>query len=126
MTLSFQIITLAALYLVFALSGQLLYKKSAAKIITDYGVSGFLHSFFFNSQLWVATALYIGAMVLWVLLLKTVPLNRVFPVMSALMLISLPLLTYYFLDEPLSLRYWLGVILIFTGITLIATDMPAS
>lgn len=123
MTVSAPIFVLSFTYLVFVLAGQLFYKKAAASVSTET-LGKFLSSLAFNPQLWLATVLYVGAMVIWVLILKYLPLNRIFPIMTAMLMLSLPLLTYYFLNEPLSLRYWLGVMLILLGIALIATELP--
>mgnify|MGYP001138516901 CR=1 FL=1 len=117
------IFILSVSYLIFVLVGQVLYKKAAVTVSTE-SVSSFISSLAVNPPLWIATLFYILAMIVWVLLLKQLPLSRVFPAMSAVLLLSLPIVSYYFLGEPLTLRYWLGVALILAGIALIATEIP--
>jgi len=43
--------------------------------------------------------------------------------MTAILLILIPLVSQHFLEETMGVRYWMGVLLMFGGIALIAADM---
>lgn len=117
-----KIIGMSAVYVVLVIFGQLYYKRAASQLETETARS-FCSSLLINSNLYIATAFYVAAMVLWVWLLKYTPLSKIFPIMSAFLLIAIPLASQHFLEEVLSLRYWGGVVLIMGGIALIATEM---
>lgn len=86
-------------------------------------MQSFVASTLSNWQLWVAVITYLFAMIAWVWLLKHIDLSRIFPIMSALLLLTIPLISAYFLQESLSLRYWLGIVCMVIGIMLIATEI---
>ena len=123
--MSLQLASIGGAYLVLVLVGQIYFKKSAESLITD-SATGFAQSLFLNWQLWVAGVTYFTAMLTWVWLLKHVDLSRIFPIMSALLLLTIPLVSAYFLQESLSMRYWLGVIFMLIGILLIATEIKSA
>ncbi|GEM_PF-6670385 len=122
--MSLQLVSISGAYLVLVLIGQVYFKKSASTLSTE-SASSFGQSLFLNWQLWVAGIAYFAAMLTWVWLLKHIDLSRIFPIMSALLLLTIPLVSAYFLQESLSLRYWLGVLCMLAGIALIATEIKA-
>jgi len=65
-----------------------------------------------------ALAIYGGATVLWVMVLKHAPLSRIYPIM-ALSFVLTPLGAMLVLKEPLSGGYWAGVGLILAGLIVI-------
>ena len=121
----FKTLSIGALYLVLVLIGQFYFKKAAGSLNTDSTMS-FLQTLFGNWQIWLAVATYFTAMMSWVWLLKYIDLSRVFPIMSAVLLLVIPLMSSHLLSETLSIRYWLGVSCMLIGIALIATEIPAS
>ena len=71
--------------------------------------------FFFG----VALALYGGATLVWVAVLRHAPLNRIYPIM-ALSFVFTPLGGMVVLKEPISTHYWAGVALILAGLIVIS------
>lgn len=55
---------------------------------------------------------------IWVSVLRTVPLNRAYPIM-ALAFVVVPTISYFMLGEAVSLRLGLGSLLIVTGLVVI-------
>jgi drug/metabolite transporter (DMT)-like permease len=67
----------------------------------------------------VALALYGGATLVWVSVLRHAPLSRIYPIM-ALSFVLTPLGGMVFLKEPISGSYWAGVGLILAGLVVIS------
>jgi drug/metabolite transporter (DMT)-like permease len=67
----------------------------------------------------VALALYGGATLVWVSVLRHAPLSRIYPIM-ALSFVLTPLAGSVFLKEPISTTYWAGVGLILAGLVVIS------
>lgn len=67
----------------------------------------------------VALALYGGATLVWVMILKHAPLSRIYPLM-ALSFALTPLGAMVVLKEPISGGYWAGVGLILAGLVVIS------
>jgi drug/metabolite transporter (DMT)-like permease len=106
----------AALLLVCVLgisAGQLMFKLSARSIAG----AGPGEMWRLAASPWFlgALATYGGATVLWVWLLRELPLNRAYPYF-ALSFLFVPLLGGYLLGEPTQARYWVGIALIVAGI----------
>lgn len=116
------LLIVSGIYLVLVLVGQVFFKKAAASLDPS-SISSFLKSMLLNFNMVIAVIAYFAAMFTWVWLLKHVDLSRIFPIMAALLLLTVPLVSSYFLEETLSLRYWLGVICMLAGIALIATEI---
>ena len=68
---------------------------------------------------YAACLLYAGATVLWVWLLTHIPLSAAYPFVG-LSFIVVPVASWWFLGEPLGLRYWTGIGLIVAGVGVIA------
>jgi len=100
--------------------GQLLFKLSSAHIQLDSGLFRLLSSLL-NWQFVLALAVYSLGTVLWVIVIKSVPLNRAYPFM-ALSFVLLPIASLLILKEPLSLRYIIGTVLLFSGLLVIASE----
>ena len=96
-------------------SGQLLFKLAAGHIDFRRPLA--------DPQglaiLGVALALYGGATLVWVMILKHAPLSRIYPLM-ALSFALTPLGAMVVLKEPISGAYWLGVGLILAGLVVIS------
>ncbi len=69
----------------------------------------------------VAFLIYAVASLLWVWLLRTVPLSRAYP-FTAGTLVLVPLLSVLLLKEAVSITYLLGSALVIAGVAVIATD----
>lgn len=93
--------------------GQVLLKKSADMIDT------------LNSPLeLLIKAPFIGGVcaygitaIAWICALRNISLSKGYMFMS-LAFIVVPILSHYIFDEPLTLNFWLGVILIISGVLL--------
>ncbi len=55
---------------------------------------------------------------LWLYVLRTVPLSQAFPVLG-LMYALIPIASYYLLKEKVVLSQWLGISIIITGVILV-------
>lgn len=62
-----------------------------------------------------ALALYGGATLLWVYVLKSVPLSYAYSFM-ALTFVIVPLMARFWLGEEISPRYYLGMVLVLAGL----------
>jgi len=94
--------------------GQVLFKLSAGAMGDAAGFSA-LARLLTNGWIYVALAAYAVATVLWVWVLREVPLSRAYP-LYALTFLLVPLLSGTLLAESVPLHYWVGVALIFAGI----------
>lgn len=93
-------------------SGQMLFKIAA-----DSGQSRPLPAALMNGWLAAALALYGGATLLWVYILRTTPLSVAYP-FAALSFVIVPIGAWTFFGEVLSWRYAAGMLLIILGILL--------
>lgn len=99
-------------------SGQLLLKIAATHLQNGTGWEMEVVGFRFN--LWLiagVTVLGLSTLV-WLSVLRTVPLSYAYPVM-ALAFIIVPALSFLLLSEPLSLKLALGSLLIMVGLAVI-------
>lgn len=92
-------------------SGQILFKLSAQKMRSDLA----LLDLFTTPQFIAALVIYGLATIGWVSQLRTVNLSVAYPLMS-LSFVVVPAASAILLREPISPRYWLGVVLIVAGL----------
>jgi drug/metabolite transporter (DMT)-like permease len=69
----------------------------------------------------LAFFIYVTASLLWVWLLRTVPLSRAYP-FTAATLVLVPLFSVWLLRETISIGYLAGTALVVVGVALIALD----
>jgi drug/metabolite transporter (DMT)-like permease len=100
--------------------GQVLFKIAARSVSASSDVVSVSQNLALNPYLLAGLVLYLAATMLWIWLLRTVPLSVAYPFM-ALAFLFVPLLAAAFLGEPLSFNSSLGAVLIVAGICLIAT-----
>ena len=103
---------LIAIGCVFGLTtGQLLMKISANHFASD--------SSYFSPKglliLFAALTLYAGQTLAWVWALKTEELGKLYPIFG-FAFILVPFFSYVFLHEKFTATYWIGAILITTGV----------
>jgi drug/metabolite transporter (DMT)-like permease len=96
--------------------GQLLFKYAAGRV--DPKAPWWMLAF--EPYLILAGVIYVGATFLWVMQLKSVPLNRAYP-LFALAFILVPLLSHFVFGERLNLAYLAGCVLIIAGTVLCTT-----
>jgi drug/metabolite transporter (DMT)-like permease len=93
--------------------GQVLFKYSALRADPKGGIWALL----LNPYLVSAGVIYAGATLLWVMQLRSVPLNRAYP-LFALAFIMVPLLSNWIFGEKLSIPYILGSVVVVVGVIL--------
>lgn len=96
--------------------GQVLFKLAAMKTVGATGRAGMLG--FVNPYLLTGLALYAGLTVLWVWILRSVPLSKAYPFV-ALSFIFTPLMARLIFGEILHANYFAGLVLIAAGIIVI-------
>lgn len=96
-------------------AGQVLFKQTSERLITRSD-AGFL-SIAFDPIFIAALFLYGFATLIWIYVLKTVPLSYAYSFM-ALTFVIVPLLSILFLGETLSWRYGVGSALIISGLVI--------
>ena len=99
--------------------GQVLFKL-ASRSAGAFSAEGLLR-LFGNPYLLAALALYGFGTVVWIHVLRVVPLTLAYSFM-ALTFCVVPLLAHAFLDEALSWRYAAGVALIMLGMVIVNTQ----
>jgi len=109
--MSFALLTLFALLLS---TGQILFKKAALA-----GVGGGLFASFLNVWMIAALVLYASATLLWVYILRTIPLSTAYPFV-ALGFIVVPIAGVMIFGEEIGWRYFVGSFLIVSGIAVIS------
>lgn len=97
-------------------AGQVLFKLTSGTT-GDFGVKG-LAALMLNPLLLAALAIYGTGTIIWIFVLKAVPLTIGYSFM-ALTFCFVPLLASLFLGEALTLRYALGAVLIVGGMLVI-------
>jgi undecaprenyl phosphate-alpha-L-ara4N flippase subunit ArnE len=93
--------------------GQILFKVASAKL--DLSVKGFVSGVLLNPVLIIALAVYAVATVFWLFVLKGMPLRLVYP-FAALGFFIVPLLSHFFLNEPLRWTSFAGASIIMLGV----------
>jgi len=94
--------------------GQLLFKRAALQWRVD-GVSWTTVSTFFSPTLIAAVLLYGFTTILWVLVLKHVPLVLALP-FNALVFVAVPIASYFLYSEPVGTKTFVGGALIIVGV----------
>lgn len=97
-------------------AGQILFKLTSARA-EGIGVAGLI-AVMFDPYLIAAFTIYGIGTIVWVYVLKNVPLTMAYPFM-ALSFCAVPLLAWALLGETLTLRYALGAALIAAGLIVI-------
>jgi multidrug transporter EmrE-like cation transporter len=111
-----------ALFLTFLVvfliaGGQIMFKLVANRAASSPSLT--LIEQWLTWQFIVALAIYGVATVMWVWVLRFIPLNAAYPV-YALAFIIVPIASYFFLTEPIGLKHLVGGALIVAGVVVIA------
>ncbi|MEO8754594.1 MAG: EamA family transporter [Casimicrobiaceae bacterium] len=112
MTARSLLLTLICVVLIAA--GQLLFKSAAGQWRID-GWSWATARGFLSPVMLVALVVYAAATLLWVFVLRTVPLSAAYSLFSLAFLI-VPVLAWIFLDEPISANTLVGGAVIAVGV----------
>jgi drug/metabolite transporter (DMT)-like permease len=78
-----------------------------------------------NFYLWLGLTIYAFSFVLWLWLLSFIPLRYAYPV-AATSLLIVPLLSGLITREFPQPLYWIGIVLVIIGLTLVVTKLGAS
>lgn len=98
---------------VFALStGQILFKLAATSF--SYDPNSFISSFL-DMKLISALLVYAVATIMWLVVLRTMPLRLAYPFV-ALAFFMVPIMAHYFLGEALGWKTFAGAVLIGVGV----------
>jgi drug/metabolite transporter (DMT)-like permease len=108
----------AALWMTFfvvllIVAGQILFKAVANRAAASPDAGWFSH--WVNWQFVLALAIYGVATVLWIWVLRFVPLNVAYPI-YALAFVILPVATYFLYGEVLGWQHVVGSLLIVAGV----------
>ncbi len=111
--LSIKQLVFIVLTVIMSAGGQILFKFAAEKInIENQGLIG---AFVLNPTLLIALSVYAVATLCWLLVLKGVPLRLAYPFV-ALGFFIVPLMSHFFLGEPLRWSSFAGAAIIMTGV----------
>jgi drug/metabolite transporter (DMT)-like permease len=105
--------------------GQVLFKKTALSIsagLNNENSLGLIEGILKAATIpWLYMALFTYgiATLFWLYILQRIPLTLAYP-FSALAMIIVPILAIFLFGEKLNWSYWIGIIFIFIGITIIA------
>ncbi len=67
---------------------------------------------------WIWFFSYVVVTILWLFVLRTIPLSQAFPALG-LTFALVPLASYYFLKENVVSSQWLGIVIIVAGVVLV-------
>jgi undecaprenyl phosphate-alpha-L-ara4N flippase subunit ArnE len=101
--------------------GQLTFKRVAQGLGQMSGMSSMLRHLAFDPWFIAALALYGGATVLWVMVLRETPLSKAY-IFVALAFALVPIGAAVFFHEALGPRYYLGLVLVIAGVAVIGSD----
>ena len=93
--------------------GQRLFKFAAGRMNVEN--DGLLTAVLFNPALIIALAVYAVATLCWLIVLKGVPLRLAYP-FAALGFFIVPLMSHFFLGEPLRWSSFAGAAIIMAGV----------
>jgi undecaprenyl phosphate-alpha-L-ara4N flippase subunit ArnE len=68
----------------------------------------------FSHYFWIWFISYVAVTVLWLFVLRSIPLSQAFPALG-LTFALIPLASHYFLQERVEFRQWIGIVIIITG-----------
>lgn len=111
---------LLLLSIVLGAGGQLLFKGAARNLppFSELGLPRLIVTMFTTPLILGGFCCFFVSSVMWIIALRSINLSIAYP-MVALSYILIFIGSYYLFDEPLSIRHWLGALLIVGGIVLI-------
>lgn len=101
-------------------TGQLLLKLGALNLHNPRAVGVWVGTYCVNLYLIFGIALLGCSTLLWIWILRTLPLNIAYPFMALAFLI-VPVLSYFALGEPLGWKSIAGGLLIVAGVALVSS-----
>ena len=110
-------VLLALLTAFFMACGQMLFKFGAENW-SGNSIAEWFWSFLSNPFLMAAIFLYSLTIVIWIFVLRTLPLSIAYP-LTALSYVIVPVLSYFFIHEKITLQTAIGGLFIILGIIVI-------
>ena len=117
--------------IIFALlmsTGQFLFKKTAISLSAlsspysgSYNIFDTIFRLMQVPWFYIAIFLYAFATLFWLYILQRIPLSIAYP-FTATTMIWVPLMANLFFEEKLTYSYWMGAILIISGIAIIGSE----
>lgn len=99
--------------------GSIFLKLGSVKLNFEKASLGIFKQIFFNWEILIGIFCYFIPVLIWIFLLKRMPLTSLQPLFS-LIYIATPILSVYFLGVRVGMNYWVGVTFIIIGISVIA------
>ena len=107
------------LFCVLMGTGQMLFKLASIRAKGASNLLEMLHTISVSPFFWTAGILYAVASMLWVIILTRVPLSVAYPA-TTLTIVLVPLASWLFFGDALSMRLAIGMAAILFGVWLIA------
>lgn len=101
-------------------AGQVLFKLASMKIETNMGMGAFAFSLL-SWQFVLAVTFYFIGTIFWVFVLQSLPLSRAYPLMASSFAL-VPILSYFLFGEPMSAKYFLGLVFFLIGLYILVTS----
>ncbi len=106
------------LVVVLGTAGQLSLKYAFQGSTPAKGASMSLHNLLFSRYFWIWFISYVVVTILWLVVLRTIPLSQAFPALG-LTFALVPLASHHFLQENVVFSQWLGIVIIVAGVVLV-------
>lgn len=103
---------------VFNTVGQLSLKYALHTSTSSKKASMSIQDLLFSRYFWIWFISYVVLTVLWLFVLRTIPLNKAFPFLG-LTYAFVPLASQHFLSEKVVFSQWVGIVIIVTGVVLV-------
>lgn len=94
--------------------GQVLF-KIGSKSLSGNGIVNSVFEFITNPFLIFAIFLYASTIIAWIYVLRVLPLSVAYPI-TALSYLIVPLISYFILNEQITIRIVMGSVLIILGV----------
>ncbi len=101
-------------WLLLLVAGQICFKYTAMGLEVN-SFKQLLQSLVVSVFFWLAIVLYAVATILWIIILESMPLSKALP-FSALSFVVVPLISRFLFNEFFYWYYWIGILLILSGI----------
>lgn len=106
------------LVVVLGTAGQLSLKYAFHISTPSKEVSASMPNILSSHYFWIWFICYVVVTILWLVVLRTLPLNQAFPALG-LTFALVPLASHHFLNEKVVFSQWLGIIVIVAGVILV-------
>jgi len=106
------------LVVVLGTVGQLSLKYAFQASTSSKEASKSMRSLVFSRYFWVWFISYVVVTILWLIVLRTIPLSKAFPALG-LTFALVPLASHYFLHEKVKFSQWMGIAIIISGVILV-------